>query len=259
MRIDRSDNQIQLFEYISTLVTNVKSNVRILDGKEIDIYLPDLKIGFEYNGLYWHSNKYKDIDYHLDKTNKCLDMNISLIHIYEDDWLFKGNIVKSMILNKIDKITNIIHSNRCKIDIIHNKEISYEFLNNNHIKSYIECEYNIGLYFKNELVSLISFKHLNNNVYELVRFCDVNYYNIVDSTSKLFKYFLKTHTPIKIISYSDNSYSNGSLYKTLRFEFDSHIDINYQYVIDKKRCYDKIKENTYKIWDCGQNKWIFYV
>ena len=27
-----------------------------LDGLEIDIYLPELKIGFEFNGDYWHMN-----------------------------------------------------------------------------------------------------------------------------------------------------------------------------------------------------------
>lgn len=43
----------------------------VLRGKEIDFYLPKYKIGIEYDGVYWHSEVYKDKDYHLNKTLEC--------------------------------------------------------------------------------------------------------------------------------------------------------------------------------------------
>ena len=71
-----------------------------LNGKELDIYIPDLNLAIEINGsIYHHStnntnsfidNFYKDSNYHLDKYLKCKDNNIDLIHIFEfenlDEW-----------------------------------------------------------------------------------------------------------------------------------------------------------------------------
>ena len=56
----------------------VKTKYILPDGKEIDIYLPDEKVGIEYNGLYWHSEKFKDINYHYDKYKFFKDNGINL-------------------------------------------------------------------------------------------------------------------------------------------------------------------------------------
>lgn len=37
------------------------------------------------------------------KSDMCDSIGIQLIHIYEDDWLYKQDIIKSMILNKLKK------------------------------------------------------------------------------------------------------------------------------------------------------------
>ncbi len=100
----KSNKEVELLSFIKenyegTILTNVKS---IIKG-ELDIYLPDLKIAFEFNGLYWHSELYKDKIYHLNKTNDCINNEIELFHVFEDDWEYNTNIIKSMILNKIGK------------------------------------------------------------------------------------------------------------------------------------------------------------
>lgn len=41
----------------------------ILDGYEIDVYVPRHKLGIELNGLYWHSEEHKDKDLHINKAN----------------------------------------------------------------------------------------------------------------------------------------------------------------------------------------------
>jgi hypothetical protein len=60
---------------------------------EIDI-LPELKLGFEFNGLYWHSNKFKEKNYHLNKTDWFKKIYAS--YIWEDDWILR-EIVESQI------------------------------------------------------------------------------------------------------------------------------------------------------------------
>jgi len=79
-----------LYDWLKTYNLNLKSNDRtILDGLELDIYLPEYKLGIEFNGLYWHSELFKNKDYHLNKTLECKKRNIELLHIFEDDWMFK--------------------------------------------------------------------------------------------------------------------------------------------------------------------------
>jgi len=74
--------------------------------------LPDLKIAFEFNGLYWHNEEHKPNNYHLNKTELCEEKGIQLIHIWEDDWRYKQDIVKSMILNKLGKTPNKIYAQK---------------------------------------------------------------------------------------------------------------------------------------------------
>jgi hypothetical protein len=102
----KSIKEKDLFEFINNNYSgDIIQSYR--DGLEIDIYLPELNIGFEFNGLYWHSDKFKEKNYHLDKTNHFKNKGIRIIHIWEDDWVHKQEIVKSQISNIIgcsDKI-----------------------------------------------------------------------------------------------------------------------------------------------------------
>jgi len=58
-----------------------------IDNNEIDIYIPEYNIGIEFNGLYWHSEVYKEKNYHIDKTNYFKERGIRIIHIWEDEWV----------------------------------------------------------------------------------------------------------------------------------------------------------------------------
>jgi hypothetical protein len=270
--------------YNGTIIYN---NRKILNGKELDIYLPDLNLAFEFNGLYWHSeaNKYKN--YHLEKTNNCADKNIKLIHIWEDDWLLKQDIVKSIIKNALNKTDNIIFGRKCEIRIVDNK-IAKLFLIKNHLQGNINAKYNIGLYYLDELVSLMTFGNLRKNLgqntinindYEMYRFCNKLNTTVIGGASKLFKYFNNNYTINTIISYADYSRYTGNIYKQLGFVYDKLTIPNYYWIIDNKRSnrynwrkdklvklgYDKnltevqIMHNlkSLRIYDCGNLKYIF--
>jgi hypothetical protein len=97
----------EISEFIKTLNINQINNERsILNGKEIDIYLPDHKLGIEFNGLYWHSNIKIMFNYHLIKTEECEKQGIQLLHVFEDEWIMKKDIVKSIIKSKLGIIEN---------------------------------------------------------------------------------------------------------------------------------------------------------
>ena len=214
--------------YSGEIVTNTK---KIISPLELDIYLPELKIAFEFNGVYWHNEINKDIDYHLNKTENCEKQGIQLIHIYEDDWQQKQEIIKSMILNKLCNISNTINSEKCEIKEIVNNKLVRVFINTNHIQGFIGSKIKIGLFYNNELVSLMIFSKNKLN-FELLRFCNKLNTNIIGGASKLFKYFIDNYKPNEITTYADRSISQGKLYKTLGFTYINKTQPNYFYIID---------------------------
>jgi very-short-patch-repair endonuclease len=231
----------ELFENIKTL----KNNRKIINPYELDIYIPELKLAFEFNGLYWHNELNKENNYHLNKTEMCENKGIQLIHIWEDDWLYKKNIVKSIIFNKLGK-SNKIYARKCKIKEVIDNKLIREFLEKNHIQGFIGSKIKIGLYYNDELVSLMTFgnrriamgkKTTNQDEYELLRFCNKLNTNVIGGASKLFKYFINNYKPQEITTYADRSFSQGKLYETLGFNFIGKTEPNYYYIIDGIRHY----------------------
>jgi len=278
--------EIQLLKFIKEnyngeIISNIK---KIINPYELDIYLPELNLAFEFNGLYWHNEQNKPYDYHKMKSDMCDDKGIQLIHIWEDDWLYKNNIIKSYILNKLDKNENKLNYENCIIKEVNDNNLVKEFLNNNHINGNISSSINIGLFYKDELVSLITFIKSreplkSNNKYELLRFCNKINTNIKDSLYKLFNYFLNTYNPIKIKLNIDRSYDNYILYQKLGFKFKCIKKPNYNYIIDGirnnknnfkksiliKEGYDEnkteheimLERKIYRIYDSGNYELIF--
>jgi hypothetical protein len=280
--------QLELLDFIreiynGEIITNTK---KIIKPYEIDIYLPELKIGIEFNCIYWHSENFKDKWYHYNKYSEAEKNNINLISIWEDDWNIKKDICKSVLTNKIGKIKDIIYARKCII-----KEVSYLesklFLDKNHLQGNCLSSIRYGLYFNNQLISLMTFgklrlplsgKNLDGNNFELIRFVNKIDIICIGGASKLLNYFIKNIKPKSVISYSDNLISKGDLYEKLNFKYSHTSNPGYWYVIDSKREHrfnwrktklismgaDKNKTEHqimsemgyYKIYNAGNKKWI---
>jgi len=279
LKYDKSETEVK--DFIKSLGVNFISNDKsIIKPFELDIYIPSHNITIEYNGLYWHSELFKDNKYHLNKTNKCLENGIKLIHIFEDEWVNKKDIVKSRISNMLGLNENRIYARKCEVKNVLVKEKT-KFLNDNHIQGAVGSKINLGLYYNNELVSLMTFGDLRrslgskpkNGNYELIRFCNKINTSVIGGASKLFKNFTLNNRPIDIISYADRRWSQGSLYDTLGFNFIHNSKPNYFYVFKgnrvnrfKFRKSELLKEGfdvnkteheimlerkLYRIYDCG--------
>jgi very-short-patch-repair endonuclease len=284
-----SGYELQLQNFIKENYNNeILLNQRNIINKEIDIYLQELKLAFEFNGLYWHNELNKDKNYHLNKTEECEKQGIQLIHIWEDDWIYKNDIVKSIILNKLNKIKNKIYARKTEIKEITDNKLVKDFLEKNHIQGFVGSKIKLGLFYENELVSLMIFGNIriamgkktnNENEYELLRFCNKLNTNVIGGASKLFKYFIYNYKPEEITTYADRSFSQGKLYETLGFKFINKTDTNYYYIIDGikhhrfnfrkdkliKEGFDPnkteheimIERKFYRIYDSGNLKFIY--
>lgn len=277
----QSQEEKKIINWLKSLNVEILEKDRSL-GFELDVFITSKNIAIEFNGLYWHSELYKNNDYHLNKSNICNENNIRLIHVWEDDWLYKTNIMKSMILNSIGLIENKIYARNCKLIKIESNRKDI-FLDNNHIQGKCTSSINLGLEYNGEIVSLMTFgrRSINNkNEFELIRFCNKINTIVIGSASKLFKYFISNYDYEQIISFADTSHFNGNLYKNLGFDYIHKTKPNYWWVVDGLRhhrfTYNKkrlVKEGAdesktgveimydrgyYRIFGCGQDKYIYY-
>ena len=285
----KSENELK--DFLNSFGFNFKKNYTILDGKELDLYDENKKIAFEYCGLYWHSEaspSYKDKNYHYNKYKTCKDKGIHLITIFEDEWKLRKNQCKNFIKSIIQINDNKIFARNCQIKQIDNKTC-YNFCDLYHIqgasKKSIVC---FGIFNNNDLLGIISLskhhRNINSNLIVLDRLCFKENVQVVGGASKLFKHCInwaKLNNYEKIISWSDNRWSTGNVYKTLNFQFESELKPDYSYInirnsqkriskqSQKKSLTNCPKDKTehqwalergfYKIWDCGKIRWTYVI
>jgi hypothetical protein len=283
----KSGYEIKISEFLDELfIKHISSDRKTLTKQELDIIVPEFNLAIEFDGVYWHNELFLPFDYHLKKTIECQEKNIELIHIFEDEWVNKKEIVQSIIKNRLQKTDNTLFARKCRIKEIDPK-ICKIFLDENHIQGNVNSKIKIGLYHDDELVSVMSFSKGRilmsgkANEWELTRFCNKINTNVVGAAGKLFNYFVKNYYPTKIVSYSDIRLFNGNMYKNLGFEKISQSKPNYWYVINGIRYHRfnfrksiLIKEGfdvnktekeimfdrkIYRIYDCGHIRWEYNV
>lgn len=256
-----SGKEIFVRNYIENIYDGeVISNYKV-DGKEIDIFIPQLNLGVEFNGLRWHSEQFNSSFNMLDKTNFMKERGIRIFHIFEDDYDNKWDILKSMIGNLLGKTKNVIYARKTKVKKIEDKNIVKTFLNENHLQGYHNSNFNYGLFYGDELVSVMTFSKLrkvlghkdNENRYELLRFSNKLNTSVVGGASKLLKYMIKDINPNYILSYSDKMWATGELYENIGFKFKHSSKPNYWYVNRGQR-YSRIKYQKHKLCQMGFDK-----
>lgn len=216
-----SGGERELLNFIKSIYDGeiIENDRSVLRGKELDIYIPELNLAFEFNGVYWHNEFNKEITYHQKKSLSCMKKGIQLIHIWEDDWLYKNEIIKDFIKSKFGVYDVKIGARKCEVKIVPNN-IAYLFLMKNHIQGGVKNGKSIGLYYCNELVEILTFGGLRRNMggkqvdghYEIYRVCSKIGYNIQGGFSKLLNYFENVYNPIEIITYANLDYSVGNVY-----------------------------------------------
>ncbi len=211
----------------------IENNQTVLGNRlELDIYLPEKHLAIEFDGLYWHSEqKGKDESYHLDKTNACAEKGIRLIHIFEDEWNTKQDIVKDRIRSILGIGQTRIFARKCIVRELDSKTAN-EFLEQNHLQGGDNSSIRYGLYHGNELVAVMTFgkpRFSKSHDWELIRFASKYGCNVVGGASKLLNHFRSSHSG-SIVSYADRRHSDGNLYEKLGFVLEGVSKPNYWYV-----------------------------
>lgn len=287
---NKSKGELELKDFVNSLGFESKSVKFTHDNTrfEIDCYIEDLKIGFEYCGEYWHSvNSGTHRLYHQKKYLWAEEQGIRLITIFENEWYRKKDLIKDMIRVRLGKVQKRIYARSTEAFIISNNQAKM-FHEENHINGGLKTSsINIGLFHDNCLISVASFSksRFDKNIdFELLRFSTKRSFLVVGGFSKILKNFLNMHPNASLLSYCDLRFGNGLVYERSGFEFVSLTPPNYwyfykngadigfesrlkyqkhklkifsNYSIDKTE-FQIMEENGYlKIYDCGNKKYVY--
>lgn len=280
-----SKGETEIADYITSLGYTIDRNSwNIIPPYQLDIYVPALQIAIEYNGLYYHSEvsggKHKS--YHIKKTVECENKGIRLIHVFEDEWLYKKEIVKSKLRSILGIKEQGVFARKCGVKILTSDE-AREFLNSTHIQGNVPSNIHIGLMYMDTLVAVMSFskrKVLNSkNEWEISRYSTSH--TVIGGFNKLLSFFEKKYRPVKITSYALRNWSSkmNNIYTKNGFSLVNEGFPNFYYIkngvrfnripFQKHKLKDKLqlfdssksewenmKSNGYdRIWDCGSLKY----
>ena len=287
-----SKSELEIKDFIESGGLECRSDRHILNGREIDIYVPEKNIGIEYNGNKWHTEWFakKDKNYHLFKMEECREKGVGLITIFEDEY----ELHKEIVLNKLTHILNIgneripkLYGRKCEIKEIYSY-IAEDFLNVNHIQGFVNSTLFLGAFYNENLVGVMSFTKQADNNWELTRLATDIKYNCCGVGGKLFNYFIKNYDFNEIKSFADRRWTldeNNNIYTKLGFVFHSFTKPNYTYYnanVNRYKRFHKfnfrkdklvkkypqlnprmtetemVKELGYdRIWDCGLIKYVY--
>lgn len=280
--LKNSKGEAEVKHFLETLGFNVsQSNYDLIDGYEIDLYIPEKNIAIEFNGLFWHTeDKGKDSKYHYNKWLLCQQKKIQLIHIWEDDWSKRKDIVQKSLIYKLGVYKGEkIYARKTEI-VPMSKKQAETFFTNNHIQGYSSGSIYLGLKKDNEIESAIIVKKENNGkTFNIIRYASKT--PIIGGFTKLISYIIKQYNFEEFITFSDHGISDGNLYSSNGFTADKELAPDYMYLVNGERKHkfgyriqkfktnDKLKwqegmsetqlaklNNLERIWDAGKTRWV---
>lgn len=232
-----STMEIQIQQFLKDVIpeSEVVKNCRyIISPYELDFYLPEYNIAIECNPTATHNSSFTDpwgveckpYNYHKMKSVMCRDKDVFLFHIFGYEWEARRDVILSMLRNLLGKNERKIYGRNTRVEHVMYEE-GRKFLDENHKQGATSYSIGLGLYYQDELVSLMCFNKMRSgsgrsksdtsDTYELSRFCNKINTTVVGSASKLFKYYVNHFEFDKIVSFSDVAHTRGTLYETLGF------------------------------------------
>lgn len=244
----------EIADYIKSIYSGIiiENTHDIIKPRELDIYIPEKRVAIEFDGLLWHSTlKYQRINHrlptkeeiavcknkHLDKTIECEKQGIRLIHIFEDEWLNKKDICKSIISSALGIYQKKIYARKCEIREIE-QETYKNFLNSNHIQGYTKADYRYGLFYEGNLVQSMGISrssHKQGEI-ELNRMATLTNTQVLGGFSRLLKHICGEYGLREICSYVSRRLFDGKGYKQVGFKTS---------IINKPTYFYTIREHRY--------------
>lgn len=275
--------QAEIQEWLASLGFAFNPDRTILQGREIDLFSLDLRLGIEYCGLFWHNEESpqpRGPSYHFDKYRRCLEQGVRLITVFEDEWLHREAQVKNFLRSVLGRNEVRLHARKCRVVDLEKPEAA-QFCERHHIQGAAH----LGLHFAGlqdpagRLVGVMSLGRHHRGGRDLVldRLCFAGNVSVVGGASRLLRHLVKVSAAGSLVSWSDNRWSAGSVYRQMGFTLGADLPPDYSYVDDNQPGVRLSKQSQkkaasgcpagltekewsrqrglFRIWDCGKQRW----
>ena len=231
-----------------------------------DFLLPQENIIIECNGFRWHSDEFiKNKNFHQSRLKKIERNGYSGLFFNSDEILNKTSVVKSIIKNKIG-ISNRLFARKCKVLSISSK-VAREFFIENHLMGNGSGRTYSLISNDEKIAAAIQVRWTRKDLkfLDISRFCTSNETSVVGGYSKLIKHVLLEEKPNKIQTFVDRRYGSGIYLSQFGFKKETE-GLSFVWT-DGKKAFHRMKfpansgyeRGLFKIWDCGQAKWVLQV
>ncbi len=147
-------------------------------------------------------------------------------YITEFHWNSNREASKSRLCSLMG-VTKRIHARQCTLGRISRTEAKL-FVDANHTMGYANSYFNYALFYKQDVVAMACFSKgrrmdrlpQNKKSFELIRFCNKNYFTVVGGLSKLIHYFEEEQKPGDMMTYVDMVWGEPDTYYALGFVLD---------------------------------------
>ena len=237
--------QLEVAAFIESLGVKIDhENRAVLGGLHIDIWAPDLKIGVEYHGSYWHTEA-RVGNKHREKWERAQAAGVRLIQLFDFEWLEHREAAENR-LQALFASEPVLGARECTLDPNLESLQAHRFLTRFHTQSAAPgraAAY--GLWHADELVAVMTFAldRFKGSGWELLRYASKG--RVQGGFSRLLKAFLKDRAPDRLVSYCDLRWGDGRVYKQAGFTLDAITPPDYWYT--DKRGHGRISRYSPKI------------
>lgn len=242
-----SKEQLEIADFIRSLgITDIIYNDRtVIAPKELDILVPSKKFAVEYDSFYYHIYTDEDPreDRHYEKTTSAHAAGIDLLHVFQDEWRDKPDIVRSMIMHRLGMSTERIDARKCQVRQISTK-LAHGFFEANHIAGGAKARHAYGLFRDERLVAAMSIrrpwqrKHKERGLAEICRFACLTGVSVRGGLGRLLHAAIdgcKGHGFLGMMTYADLRYGRGLGYERVGFKHVGWTGLSYDYTDGTKR------------------------
>lgn len=259
----------------------------VIGPKEIDIWVPERRVGIECHGVRFHSSAFQEgHTAHLDKLRAADRAGVRLLQIFEDEWKYRRGAVENVIASALGRAARI-SARKCTVVVETPAEVK-DFLDAYHIQGSVRGRVAYSLFVDGARIATMVFgaaasERGTTGGTELLRYCSVG--TVIGGASKLFSAFISGNPDVRrVVSYSDRRLFTGAMYQVLKFKKVRDTRPGYTVLVGDRRmhkanfkramlakrlgpAFDSSKSERemceahgwFRVYDCGLTKWEWLI
>ena len=213
---------------ITACILHSLPNAVILPGKLLGktLHLPDRNLLFHLLPIPPHPEPSAGFHpaYFQEQSLAYASRGIQLVHLWQDVWTSRREIVRSRIAALLGCGARI-HARQTAVQRI-SKDVASRFFTTNHLQGYVSARYHYGLHLGGKCVAAASFSAgrtilrdgLSGRSFELLRYAGLLNHRVTGGLGKLIARFISDLRPADLMTYADLDWASGKSYRTLGFK-----------------------------------------